>query len=487
MPEDQRRALADLFRDVNKIGQRPTAIARRVTTGTNVISDRGCRIAVSAGITIPANVYAAGDWFQLYNDSASSITVTEGASLTMRLDGTASTAALRTLLPRQSAMVWFNSPTEAVYAPLGTVMTGPCGGVMSNYGGGDPFSQCQLLPKNGPTVLIDGAPETIPAGVISVSGGVQATYSSTSVDRAPATSLSSGNLYFIYACMVAGVMTLDFSLTGYTTHSVYGYPVKSSDSSCTLVGLCFIQNTYTYTVTGGSGYVNGRYRNVVLTGGAGSGATADITVAGGIVTIVSINKLASVGTKYANADSLTTANANLGGSGSGFSITIANSALTTFGGARGQTITSYYHRFHQRLQTAISASTTATANTFSGSRLDDGLTNLSNGERQNNFLEWVQWFDEAPTVRAYANMGNNTAGIAINLATSITDALGTTDAVNGFQATMLATSTIATSVQLSTENDAHDATGYYRTWTLGWGASTTTTLAGILYADGVNS
>lgn len=365
-----------------------------------------------------------------------------------------------------------------------------CGGVMSNFGGSDPFSQAQFLAKVGNTVLIDGVKQIIPSGNISSAGGITATYSSCSVDKVLATSLVSGNLYFIYVYMLAGQLTLDFSLTAYITHPVYGNPVKSSDFLCSLVGLCFIQNTYTYTLTGGAGYATpGRYRSVVLTGGTGSGATADITVAGGAVTIVNINKLSSVGTKYTNGDSLTTSNANLGGSGAGFSITIGNSALTTMGGARGQTITSYYNRFVQRLETGISASTTATTNTFAAGRLDDGgIAQLSNGERAYNMLEWVQWFDQAPLVEGMANMGHTVAGTGVNLSSSISDGLGANDAINGFQAFMLATSGTPTSVQLSTQNDPHDATGYYRAWAMGWGAAAgTTSLAGLMFANGVTS
>lgn len=73
------------------------------------------------------------------------------------------------------------------------------------------------------------------------------------------------------------------------------------------------------TVTGGSGYVNGTYNNVPLTGGSGTLAQAQIVVSGGAVTSVSI---AVPGTNYAVADALSASNTNLGGSGSGFSVPV---------------------------------------------------------------------------------------------------------------------------------------------------------------------
>lgn len=65
----------------------------------------------------------------------------------------------------------------------------------------------------------------------------------------------------------------------------------------------------------GSGYVNGSYAAVPLTGGTGSGATANITVSGGAVTAVT---LVSPGAGYAQNDTLSASNSDLGGSGSGF-------------------------------------------------------------------------------------------------------------------------------------------------------------------------
>ena len=68
----------------------------------------------------------------------------------------------------------------------------------------------------------------------------------------------------------------------------------------------------TGAITGGSGYTNGTYNNVALTGGNGSNATANITVSGGAVTAVAI---VNQGTGYRHGDSLSAADANLGGGG----------------------------------------------------------------------------------------------------------------------------------------------------------------------------
>jgi hypothetical protein len=77
------------------------------------------------------------------------------------------------------------------------------------------------------------------------------------------------------------------------------------------------------TITSGSGYGNGTYTNVPLTGGSGTGAVAtSITVSVGAVTSVTI-AANGTGTGYAYGDTLSASNANLGGTGSGFSIPVA--------------------------------------------------------------------------------------------------------------------------------------------------------------------
>lgn len=72
--------------------------------------------------------------------------------------------------------------------------------------------------------------------------------------------------------------------------------------------------------TGGSSYTAGVYSNVPLSGGQGSGATATITVAGGVVSSV---VLTNPGSFYAVGDSLTAASSYIGSTGSGFSVTVS--------------------------------------------------------------------------------------------------------------------------------------------------------------------
>lgn len=76
-------------------------------------------------------------------------------------------------------------------------------------------------------------------------------------------------------------------------------------------------------ITAGSLYTNGIYQNVLLTGGSGANATADIVVSGGVVTSVT---LTFGGNFYVVGDILSCA--SLGPTGTGFSIpvtTVSNS------------------------------------------------------------------------------------------------------------------------------------------------------------------
>jgi hypothetical protein len=84
-------------------------------------------------------------------------------------------------------------------------------------------------------------------------------------------------------------------------------------------------------ITGGTLYSNGTYTNVPLTGGSGAGAVGTITIAGGIVTSIT---LTNGGNFYIVGDILSFNAANIGvGSGSGFAApvgTINNATGTSW-------------------------------------------------------------------------------------------------------------------------------------------------------------
>lgn len=86
---------------------------------------------------------------------------------------------------------------------------------------------------------------------------------------------------------------------------------------------------------GGSLYTDGTYNNVPLINGSGTGATANIVVAGAQVTVCT---LVNPGINYAVGDILSALNTDLGSTGSGFSIpvaTITQTNQTTFPDAVG--------------------------------------------------------------------------------------------------------------------------------------------------------
>jgi hypothetical protein len=82
------------------------------TTGTLTVASANTTIQATGDITVPNAVFAAGDIILIYA-GASSRTITEGASVTMRLGGTATTGS-RTLAARGVAVLFFVSSSEVV-------------------------------------------------------------------------------------------------------------------------------------------------------------------------------------------------------------------------------------------------------------------------------------------------------------------------------------------------------------------------------------
>ena len=111
-------------------------------------------------------------------------------------------------------------------------------------------------------------------------------------------------------------VSISYGGNNYTVNDVLSCSAASIGNGVTAFG----------AIVGGSGYVNGTYPNVTLTGGTGTGARATIVVSGGLVISVT---LTYGGIGYTAADSLTTANTNLGGAGAGFNVAVSTVAASS--------------------------------------------------------------------------------------------------------------------------------------------------------------
>lgn len=78
-----------------------------------------------------------------------------------------------------------------------------------------------LSPFSGNKLIINGAAQTVPSAGVSLA----------------ATGLTVSALYYIYAYMNAGTMTLEASATGHSTDATTGVEIKTGDATRTLVGM----------------------------------------------------------------------------------------------------------------------------------------------------------------------------------------------------------------------------------------------------------
>jgi hypothetical protein len=97
---------------VGPTGFTARAMPSTETTGTLTVASANKTIQATGDITIPNAVFAAGDIILIYA-GASSRTITQGSSVTMRLGGTATTGS-RTLAARGVAVLFFVSSSEVV-------------------------------------------------------------------------------------------------------------------------------------------------------------------------------------------------------------------------------------------------------------------------------------------------------------------------------------------------------------------------------------
>jgi aspartate oxidase len=83
-------------------------------TGTLVATDVGKFLSLSAGVIIPASVFAAGDVISLYNNTSGNLTITCSAVTLAYIAGTDSDKASVTLATRGVCTVLFIDATTCV-------------------------------------------------------------------------------------------------------------------------------------------------------------------------------------------------------------------------------------------------------------------------------------------------------------------------------------------------------------------------------------
>jgi hypothetical protein len=110
-------------------------------------------------------------------------------------------------------------------------------------------------------------------------------------------------------------------LDTYNTQVAINQVVSGSNipASTTVVAITSSNIKTLGAITGGSGYTNGVYTDVPLTGGNGANAEATIAVVGGAVATVTVT---ARGAGYQVGDVLSASNTYLGGAGAGFSVPV---------------------------------------------------------------------------------------------------------------------------------------------------------------------
>lgn len=225
-----------------------------VTAETPVITKSSDYTITTSDSGKVINTNPTGGSFTLTLPSA--VTATDGYRITVRHAGTANTATVQTV----SAQTINGSGTSRILSTRDEVLTlvsdganwhvdapgihtlthGKFFGRTTTADGPPeimsvPFAQVRLAkdgtalrlsPYNGNLLTIDGKAEATPDGGITLA----------------ASGLSNSTLYYVYAYMSSGVMTLEALTASYATGTgtAVGMPIKSGDSTRTLVGMAYL-------------------------------------------------------------------------------------------------------------------------------------------------------------------------------------------------------------------------------------------------------
>lgn len=180
---------------------------------------------------------------------------------------------------------------------LGAVQAGPRGEAAETRTGAARVLSTPLEAQNVFKAVLFGQTATVAGGYLIQVAHVDEGDTSPDVDYVTVGTIEG-----------SGTTTVELALSG---KDIYDQVLDATDGAILTLD----------TLVGGSGYTNATYTDVPLTGGTGSGATADIVVSGGAVTSVTI---VDHGKNYVVDDELSAADANLGGGGgSGFTIDVA--------------------------------------------------------------------------------------------------------------------------------------------------------------------
>lgn len=123
---------------------------------------------------------------------------------------TAPTDTVKVGVAKSSTVLW----VDIDHAASADLQHGQC--VLEKSG-----ANLLLKPRNGNKLIINGASYSVPAAGITLA----------------ATGLTPGTLYYIYAYMSGGTMTLEASATGHSTDATTGVEIKTGDATRTLVGM----------------------------------------------------------------------------------------------------------------------------------------------------------------------------------------------------------------------------------------------------------
>jgi hypothetical protein len=200
-----------------------------------------------------------------------------------------------------------------------------------------------LSPANTSETASGASPLSVAGGVTIGSTAATATAAPTDGLYVQGNTIANGNLTVNGASSFTGAITYGGTVVGsggFSRAVSYTTTVRAGANNDYLVGLDLTNITYD-SVTGGSalvsatvnsggtGYVNGTYiAAITAVTGSGTGASAAITVSGGVCTVTSIQISGGAGNGYVIGDQLTVSNTLLGGTGSGLLMTVLSVAFT---------------------------------------------------------------------------------------------------------------------------------------------------------------